>query len=176
MKILIGISGSIAIYKSCELIRELNKMGHSIFVGMTKTATEWINPLIFETLSGNLVYTNNYNQNLTSSMSHIDIRDSLDLIVIAPATANIIAKAANGIADDFLTTTLLTFAGERWFAPAMNPNMWTHPAVQKNIKQLKEYGYKIIQPATGEAICGDIGQGKMAEIKMIIDEINLFFK
>ena len=172
MKILIGVSGSIALYKICELVRHLTKEKHTVFIAMTKTASTWVSPIIFETLTGNPVYESNFNRDMSqNSMPHIDVRNSLDLMLIAPATANIMAKAANGIADDFITTTLLTFTGERWFAPSMNPNMWVHPSVQNNIKTLKSYGYKIIEPDNGEAICGDKGIGKMASLDTILKSI-----
>ncbi len=167
MNILIGISGSIAIYRTCELVRMLTKEGHHVRVAMTRTAAKWVSPTIFAALSGDEVYTDNMSQ----KMPHIDIRKDLHLFLISPATANIIAKAANGISDNILTSTLLSFHGPRWIAPAMNPYMYSHPAVQKNISILKEFGYRILDPDNGEAVCGDIGEGKMMPIEEILKQV-----
>ena len=150
----------------------LKKEGHSVWVVMTRTAERWISPTIFAALSDNKVYTNRAYQ----SMPHIDIRKDLDLFLIVPATANVIAKAAHGIADDVLTTTLLSFTGEKWFAPAMNPDMYSHKAVQKNIVILRETGCSILDPASGEAVCGDIGEGKMMKIEDIFELIRKYKK
>ena len=172
MNILIGVSASIAIYKSCELVRMLKKEGHSVQVVMTQTAESWISPTIFAALSDNEVHTNHTYR----SMPHIDIRKGLDLFLIAPATANLIAKAAHGIANDILTTTLLSFTGEKWFAPAMNPGMYSHEIVQRNIAILREIGYSILEPVSGEAVCGDIGEGKMMKIEDIFELVQRYKK
>ena len=145
MTILLGVSGSIALYRSCELVRCLIKNGYSVRVVMTRTAERWISPTLFGALSNEIVYTNRSYQ----SMPHIDIRKDCDLFLIAPATAHLIAKAACGMADDILSTTLLSFSGEVWFAPAMNPGMYNHVIVQKNIFTLKKSGYKILEPISG---------------------------
>ena len=172
MNILLGVSASIAIYRSCELVRLAKKAGYSVRVVMTRMAESWISPTIFSALSENQVYTNHDYQ----SMPHIDIRKDLDLFLVAPATANVIAKAAHGIADDILTATLLSFTGERWFAPAMNPNMYSHQLVQKNIAILREVGYSILEPISGEAVCGDLGEGKMMGIEDIFARIRKYKK
>ncbi len=167
MNILLGISGSIAIYRSCDIVRILVQTEHHVTVVMTATAAKWISPIIFTAISGNHVYTNT----MEEEMSHIYLKEKLDLFLVVPATANIIAKCALGIADDLLTTTMLAFEGEKWFAPAMNPTMWSNPIVQNNINSLKTYGCRIIEPIAGEAICGDIGMGKMAKNETIIQDI-----
>jgi len=166
MNILIGVSASIAIYKSCDLVRELTKKGHNVKVAMTRTAESWISPVIFQALSNNKVYTSS--QNIDEAMPHIEIRENLDLMIVAPATANLMARAANGMADDIITATLLSFDGEKWIAPSMNPYMFAHPATQKNMKILSEYGYKILDSKDGAAVCGDKGKGKMMSIEDII--------
>lgn len=173
MTILVGISASIAIYKACDLVRELQKAGHLVRVVMTHTAEKWISPVIFHALSGNLVYSEN---NVGGAMPHIEIRDNLDLFVVAPATADLIARAAIGRADDILTATLLSFPGKKMIAPAMNPFMYEHKATQKNIATLREYGYEILDPASGEVVCGDEGNGKMMSVQEILNHIDIFQK
>ena len=161
MNILLGVSGSIALYRSLELARLFVKKNHNVMVAMTPTAASWVTPLMFSAITNNTVYTGPEQQ----EMAHIYLREKLDVFIIAPATANIIAKAASGIADNIVTTTLLAYHGPRWIAPAMNPFMYSHPIVQRNIQTLKEVDYHIFQPDSGEAICGDIGEGKMAPIE-----------
>ncbi len=172
MNILIGVSASVAIYKACDLVRELTKAGHSVRVVMTRTAQKWISPVLFSALSESITFTEDMNQE--SAMPHIDVRKDLDLFLIAPATANLISRAAHGAADDILAATLLSYHGPRWLAPAMNPYMFSHPATQKNLKTLEEYGYRILSPQNGEAVCGDIGEGKMMTIADIIKEVEKF--
>lgn len=172
MNILIGVSASIAIYRSLDLVRNLTKKGHSVKVTMTRTAEKWINPVLFSALSENPVYTES--QNAESAMPHIDVRENLDIYLIAPATSDLIARAAVGRADDIVTATLLSYEGPRMIAPSMNPFMYRHPATQKNLNILKEYGYHIISPLEGEAVCGDVGEGKMASIDQLILEIKKF--
>ena len=163
MNILLGVSGSIALYRACELVRSLTKKNHLVRVIMTRTAEKWISPTLFASLSGQTVYTNRSYQ----SMPHIDVRKGSDIFLIAPATAHLIAKAACGLADDVLSTTMLAFENNIHLAPAMNPHMYNHPIVQKNIATLKEIGYHILEPISGEAVCGDSGEGKM----MLVDDI-----
>lgn len=169
MNILIGVSASVAMYRSLDLVRNLTKKGHSVKVTMTRTAEKWINPVLFSALSENAVFTES--ANAESAMPHIEVRENLDLYLIAPATADLIARAAVGRADDIVTATLLSFSGRRMIAPSMNPNMYRHQATQNNIAKLKDYGYDIISPMDGEAVCGDTGEGKMASIDQIIDTI-----
>ncbi len=171
--ILIGVSASIAIYKSLDLVRELKKKQYQVRVAMTRTAESWINPLLFSALSENEVYTES--QNNVAAMPHIEIRDNLDLYLVAPATADLIARAAVGRGDDIVSATLLSYPGPRWIAPSMNPFMYKHPATQKNLDILRSYGYEILAPQNGEAVCGDTGNGKMARIEDILARIDGFF-
>lgn len=166
--ILLGISASIAIYRCCDLVRELTKRGHSVRVVMTKTAASWIHPLVFEALSNQKVFTE---QDNLHGMPHIELRTGVDLYVIVPATADTIARAAAGRADDIVTATLLSYSGLRWFVPAMNPYMFEHPATQRNLKTLQSFGYRILDPTSGEVICGDEGRGKMMAVTDIITAI-----
>lgn len=176
-KILVGVTASIALYKACDLVRNLTKLGYNVQVAMTYTASQWIAPLVFETLSGNAVITpQDANNSSHLTMPHIDLRNELDLFLIAPATADCIARAALGRADDPLCATLLSYDGTKMFAPAMNPFMYKHPATQKNLQTLQDYGYKILSPATGAAVCGDTGEGKMMAVEDIIEQVDLFFK
>lgn len=164
MKVIFGVSASIAIYKACDLVRELTKAGHDVHVVMTRTAVSWINPIIFEALSENDVITDES----ATGMEHIRIREGADLMLVAPASADLIARAAQGRADDILAATLLAYDGPRFVAPAMNPNMYSHPATRANLARLKEYGYKVLDSANGEAVCGDVGQGKMMAVVDIL--------
>ncbi len=172
LTILVGVTASIAIYRSAELVRELSKRGHSVRVAMTRTAALWMSPVIFSALSSHSVYTEDNHKE--DGMPHIVIRDNLDLFITAPATADFISRAAAGHADDLLTATLLSYSGPRWIAPSMNPNMFRHPATQKNIDMLESYGYKILSPADGEAVCGDKGEGKMMPVQDIVSAIEDF--
>jgi len=164
MTIILGVSASVAIYKACDIVRELTKAGHHVRVAMTRTAVSWINPVLFEALSGNAVVTDDS----ATGMAHIDIRTGADLMLVAPATADLIARAAQGRADDIVTATLLAYDGPRFVAPAMNPSMYAHPATQANLATLKSFGYKILDSANGEAVCGDVGQGKMMPVAGIL--------
>jgi len=172
MKILVGASASIAIYKTCDIVRELAKAGHDVHVVMTRTAASWINPVIFEALSGNKVLTDSS----TDGMAHIEIRKNLALMLVVPASADLIARAAHGRADDILTATLLAYEGPRYLAPAMNPSMYAHPATQANLARCREYGYRILDSANGEAVCGDVGQGKMMAVADIVSALGEFLK
>lgn len=164
MKIILGVSASVAIYKACDIVRELTKAGHDVHVVMTRTAASWINPVLFEALSENDVVTDE----TAEGMEHIKIREGADLMLVAPASADLIARAAQGRADDILAATLLSYDGPRYIAPAMNPNMYAHPATQANLGRLREFGYKILDSANGEAVCGDVGQGKMMPVAEIL--------
>ena len=170
MKILIGISSSIAIYKICDLARLFTKNKFDVHIAMTKNASSWINPNLFQSITTNPVLLDSSKE----FMPHIDIRKNLKLFLIAPATANIIAKASHGIADDFITTTLLSYDGPKWLAPAMNPFMYQNSIVQDNIKKLKKYQFHILNPIEGEAVCGDEGEGKMMPVENIYENIISF--
>lgn len=169
MKIILGVSASIAIYKSCELTRLLVKEGHEVHVIMTPTAAKWISPLVFSALSENKVYTDGSDEE--EPLAHIELSRGADLYLVAPATANIIARAAIGDASGFLTTTLLGSDCEKWVAPSMNPKMYSHPAVQRNLKILEEYRYKILSPDSGAALCGDSGEGRMMAVEEIFKRV-----
>lgn len=162
-EIVVGVSGGIAAYKTCELVRLLVKEGACVTVVMTKSAGEFITPLTFQTLSGRPVATDLFDLTQENEIGHIALADRAALVVVAPATANLIAKAAHGLADDLLTTLLLATRAPVWFCPAMNCNMWEHPAVQCNVGQLKELGYRIIEPVIGELACGWEGPGRLVE-------------
>ena len=162
-KIIIGISSSIAAYKACDLIRLFVKSGYSVHPVLTKNAENLVTPLTLENLSGNHVYTDTFAKE-RRIMGHIELKNGASLLLVAPATANIIGKFANGIADDLLSTTFLSVDCPVVIAPAMNPNMWNHPAVQANLKKLKSWGVTIVEPDTGSVACGDEGKGRLAEI------------
>jgi len=170
MKIILGVSASVAIYRACDLVRELTKAGHEVHVVMTRTAASWINPILFEALSGNAVITDA----TASGMAHIHIRTHAQLMLVAPASADLVARAAQGRADDILTATLLAYDGPRWLAPAMNPSMYAHPATQASLTTCQNYGYRILDAANGEAVCGDVGQGKMMAVQDILAAVAAF--
>ncbi|HMY12083.1 MAG TPA: flavoprotein, partial [Turneriella sp.] len=136
MKIIFGVSASVAIYRACDLVRELTKAGHEVHVVMTRTAASWINPVLFEALSDHPVVADA----TASGMAHIEIRKGAQLMLVAPASADLIARAAHGRADDILTATLLAYDGPRWLAPAMNPSMYAHPATQASLATCQKYG------------------------------------
>ncbi len=165
-KIILGVTASIAAYKACDLTRLFKKAGYSVFVVMTENAKELVTPLTFETLSGNPVYSDNFVKNM-KEMGHIELKKDALLFLVAPATANIIGKFANGIADDLISTTFLSVTCPVMIAPAMNPNMWAHPALQQNIKRLKSWGALFISPEKGKVACGDEGEGRLAPIEKI---------
>lgn len=165
-KIILGISSSIAAYKACDLARMFTKNGYNVFCVLTENAAHLITPLTLQTLTGNPVYTTSFAIEWRE-MGHIALKDDAKLLLVAPATANIIGKFANGVADDLLSTTFLAVDCPVVIAPAMNPNMWKHKAVQENIKKLKEWGVTFVEPETGLVACGDEGQGRLASIEEI---------
>lgn len=169
--IVLGITGGIAAYKAAELTRLLIKAGTNVHVIMTKGATEFITPLTLQTLSKNPVHTDIFNLIQEAEVGHISLADRADLFVIAPATANIIGKIAHGIADDLLTTSVMATKAAVLLSPAMNCNMYDNPIVQENMEKLKGYGYRFIDPETGELACGYEGRGRMAEPADILEEI-----
>ncbi len=170
--ILLGISGGIAAYKSCELVRLLKKQGHSVSVVMSKASTEFISPLTFQALSGNPVLTDTHENGLGNGMVHINLTREADALVIAPATANTIAKISHGIADNLLTNLVAARKCPLAVAPAMNVEMWNNPANLRNIKQLRSDGITVFQPAYGEQACGEIGLGRMLEAADLADLIS----
>ncbi len=171
--IILGITGGIAAYKSLELTRLLVKEGTSVHGIMTKASREFIGPLSFQTLSGNPVLTELFDLSDESEISHISLADKADLMVVAPATANILGKVASGIADDLLTTVIMATKAPLLFAPAMNVNMYENPIVKKNIETLKTFGYNFVGPEEGDLACGYEGRGRMSSPEDILEEINI---
>jgi len=165
-KIIMGVSSSIAAYKMYELARLFKKDSYDVFVVLTENALNLVSPLTFETLTGNPVYTKSFAEE-RREMGHISLKENASLLLAAPATANIIGKFASGIADDLLSTTFLSVSCPTLIAPAMNPAMYSHPAVQENIEKLKKWGVGFIEPAVGIVACGDEGRGRLAEIEDI---------
>jgi phosphopantothenoylcysteine decarboxylase/phosphopantothenate--cysteine ligase len=174
--ILLGVSGGIAAYKAASLCSALVQGGAEVKVIMTKGATEFITPLTFQTISRNPVYSDTFDERDPSVVSHIDLADSADLVVIAPATANVIAKMAHGLADDMLSTTLLATMAPILVAPAMNVHMYDHPAVQENMEILRKRGIQIIDPGEGQLACGYVGKGRLAEPETIYQVIGQHFE
>jgi len=167
----IGISGGIAAYKIADLVSKLKKDNIDVIVMMTEGATKFISPLTFKTLSGREVATDLWTESLEFKVQHIGIAEQLDLLVIAPATANIIGKIAHGIADDLLSTVVLANTAPVLIAPAMNTNMYKNPIVQANLKTLRSYGYNILEPDSGLLACGAEGKGRLPDVEVIYKEI-----
>ena len=166
-KILLGVTGGIASYKAAELTSLLTQKGIEVTVIMTESATHFITPLTFRTLSGKDVFTELFPEKITLPSLHISLRDRGDILIVAPATANFIGKLSNGIADDLLLTLALSFTGPVIIAPAMNEAMFKNKAVQENLKRLKRHGIKIIPPEKGYLACGYRGEGRLASLDKI---------
>ena len=169
--VVIGVSGGIAVYKTLDVISRLKKLGVNVNVIMTKSATEFVTPLSFQSLSQNYVVCDMFEDPKTWDVEHISLAKRADVFLMAPATANVIGKMANGIADDMLTTTVMATKAKVLIAPAMNTNMYENPIVQRNINTLKELGYNFVEPESGRLACGDIGKGKLATPETIVDEV-----
>lgn len=169
--VVVGVTGGIAAYKSVILVSELKKQGANVHVVMTKNATEFVTPLTFETRSGNRCISDMFERNFEFDVKHISLAKAADLIIVAPATANFIAKAAHGIADDMLTTVVLAAKCPKLVAPAMNTAMYENPATQDNLKKIQEYGYTVIEPNEGLLACGDEGKGKMPEPSELLEHV-----
>lgn len=165
--ILLGVSGGIAAYKSAELVRQLQAQGATVRVIMTRGAQAFITPLTLQALSGNPVHTELLDSEAEQGMGHIELARWADLLLIAPATADLISRLANGAADDLLTTVALATAAPKLIAPAMNQQMWADPATVKNIATLKNVGMSLVGPAEGEQACGDVGPGRMEQPELI---------
>lgn len=174
--VVLGVSGGIACYKAVELVRLLVKAGHRVQVIMTRGAMEFVTPLTFQTLSGNPVATETFNLTQESEIGHINLADSARLLVIAPATANIIGKIANGIADDLLTTVIMATQAPVLIAPAMNIHMYDNPILQENLRKLRRVGYHVMEPAEGFLACGYEGKGRLPDPEQIADEIDRLLK
>jgi phosphopantothenoylcysteine decarboxylase / phosphopantothenate---cysteine ligase len=167
-KILLCVTGGIAVFKAAALTSKLTQLGASVKVMMTESAKQFVTPLTFQALSRNNVYTDTFDEKDSEKIAHIDLADWADIVLVAPATANSIGKLANGIADDMVATTILATTADVWVAPAMNVHMYAHPAVQKNMKTLKSFGYHFIEPGEGQLACGYEGKGRLAEPEEII--------
>ncbi len=171
--IVVGVSGGIAAYKACDVVSKLKKQGFEIDVIMTKNAQEFVSPLTFQTLSNQTVVTDMFETPSDWNVEHIELAKKADVFVIVPATANIIGKIANGIADDMLTTTIMATEAKKVIVPAMNTKMYHNPFVQENILKLKKHGYYFIEPVSGLLACGDTGKGKMEDSTVIVEELCL---
>jgi len=169
--IVLAVSGSIAAYKMANVASALKKLNCKVTVLMTQNATNFINPITFETLTGNKCLVDTFDRNFQYNVEHVSLAKETDLVLIAPASANVIGKLANGIADDMLTTTIMACDCKKLLAPAMNTHMFHNPIVQDNLLKLQQYGYEIIQPASGYLACGDIGDGKLPSEEILMDHI-----
>ncbi|MCI5821744.1 MAG: bifunctional phosphopantothenoylcysteine decarboxylase/phosphopantothenate--cysteine ligase CoaBC [Lachnospiraceae bacterium] len=169
--IVLGVTGSIAAYKIASLASALKKLEADVHVLMTKNATNFINPITFETLIGNKCLVDTFDRNFQFSVEHVSLAKLADVVMIAPATANVIGKLANGLADDMLTTTVMACKCKKFISPAMNTNMFENPVVQDNLAKLEHYQYEVIQPTSGYLACGDTGAGKMPEPEVLLSYI-----
>ena len=173
MNIVLGVTGSIAAYKAADIISRLKKLGHEVDVILTESGSRIITPITLQTLSKNKVYMDMFEEITPKEVKHISLAEKADLMLIAPATANIIGKIANGIADDFLSTVVMAAASTMpvYIAPAMNTNMYENPIVQANIEKLRSYGYRFIEPKESLLACGTVGKGALADVDDIIKVI-----
>ena len=169
--VLLGVAGSIAAYKIAYLASALKKLHAEVHVLMTKNATNFITPITFESLTGTKCLVDTFDRNFQFQVEHVSIAKKADVVMIAPASANVIGKLAHGIADDMLTTTIMACKCKKFISPAMNTNMFENPILQDNLKMLEHYGYEVIQPASGYLACGDTGAGKMPEPETLLSYI-----
>ena len=169
--VVLGVSGGIAVYKALEITSLLIKKNINVNVIMTENATKFVTPLSFQSLSQNVVTCDTFQEPKVWEIQHISLAEKADVLLVAPATANIIGKVANGIADDMLSTTIMATKGKVIFAPAMNTNMYENPILQDNIRKLKSFGYEFIEPAEGRLACGSIGKGKLEKPEIIVDKV-----
>jgi phosphopantothenoylcysteine decarboxylase / phosphopantothenate---cysteine ligase len=170
-EIVVGVTGSIAAYKSAEVVSQLVQRGAGVTVVMTRSASQFVGPLTFQTLTRRRVLIDQFDLESVVDPTHISLTDEADLVAIAPATANLIGKAAHGIADDMLTSLLLAVSCPVLVAPAMNDRMWSHPAVKENIAILKKRGYRFVEPDSGFLACGTYAKGRLADPAQIVSEI-----
>lgn len=169
--VVLGVTGSIAAYKIANLASMLMKLHADVHVIMTENATEFINPITFETLTGNKCLVDTFDRNFQFHVTHVSLGQKADVVLVAPASANIIGKIANGIADDMLSTTILSTTAPVLVSPAMNTHMFEKPVLRENLERLKKHNIKVIEPATGYLACGDIGAGKMPEPEVLLEHI-----
>ena len=175
-KVLLCVSGGIAVYKACALTSKLTQAGAIVKVVMTEGATKFVTPLTFQSLSREPVYVDTFEEQDATKITHIDVADWADVVIIAPATANIIGKIANGIADDLVSTMLLATTAPVLIAPAMNVHMYDHPAVKANLTKLRSFGYQLLEPSEGYLACGYVGKGRLMEPEDIIACLEKFFQ
>jgi phosphopantothenoylcysteine decarboxylase/phosphopantothenate--cysteine ligase len=171
--LLLGVTGGIACYKSISLVSALVKMHCDVRVVMTKNATEFISPMIFEQFTGHRTVVDTFDRNHGYTVEHVALADRADMVLIAPATANVLAKLAHGIADDMLTTTVLACGCPKYAAPAMNTGMYENPVTQDNLAALRRYGWTIVEPAEGRLLCGSVGKGKLPEPETLLEYVVL---
>lgn len=169
--VILAVTGSIAAYKIASLASALKKLQANVHVLMTENATNFINPITFETLTGNKCLIDTFDRNFQYSVEHVSLAKQADVVMAAPASANVIGKIANGIADDMLTTTVMACWCKKIIVPAMNTNMFVNPIVQDNLDKLRRFGYEVVDPASGYLACGDTGQGKMPEPELLLEYI-----
>lgn len=169
--IILGISGGIAAYKCCDLTRMMVKEGFDVHVILTQAATQFVTPLTLQTLSRNKVHREMFNLTDEMEVGHISLADRADIILVAPATADLIAKVSNGICDELLTTVISATKAPVIFSPSMNENMWTNPITQENVNRLKNFGYKFIEPEEGDLACGYKGKGRLPNLETIVNEV-----
>ncbi|MGD6992439.1 bifunctional phosphopantothenoylcysteine decarboxylase/phosphopantothenate--cysteine ligase CoaBC [Sutcliffiella horikoshii] len=175
-KILLCVTGGIAVYKAVALTSKLIQQGAEVKVIMSRSACKFVTPLSFQALSRNEVFTDTFEEKNPAVISHIDLADWADVVLVAPATANVIGKLANGIADDMITTTLLASTAPVWIAPAMNVHMYDHPAVKNNMERLVSFGYRFIEPGEGFLACGYVGKGRLEEPETIVEGLKRYFQ
>ena len=167
-EIVLGVTGSIAAYKACDLVRRLRELGHGVSVVLTREAAQFITPLSLQVLSGRRVHAEMFEHTDTSAIAHTTLADHADLVLIAPATANVIAKLAHGLADDVLTCTVLATQAPVLVAPAMNVHMYRHPTTQANLAALRRLRYRLLEPAVGQLACGYEGLGHLPDVETIV--------
>ncbi|MFS0782360.1 bifunctional phosphopantothenoylcysteine decarboxylase/phosphopantothenate--cysteine ligase CoaBC [Bacillus sp. 1P06AnD] len=173
--ILLCVTGGIAVYKAAALTSKLTQQGANVKVVMSHSASKFVTPITFQALARNEVYTDTFQENNPKVVAHIDLADWADLVLVAPATANIIAKMANGIADDMISTIMLAVTADVFIAPAMNVHMYNHPAVQRNMNILKQFGYHFIEPGEGYLACGYVGKGRLEEPESIVEKLQQYY-
>lgn len=169
--ILVCLSGSIALYRSCDLIREFKREGADCHCLMTRSAQQFVTPLTFQALSGHKVYTDQFSTEQDWAVLHTQLADQADLILVAPASANVIARLAGGMADDLVTSVILASKAKVLIAPAMNDNMFAHAVTQENIGKLKKIGYQFTDPIEGDLVCGRVGVGHIADQAVILEKV-----
>lgn len=174
--VLVAVTGGIAAYKVCEVVSKLVQRGAIVTVAMTRAAQQFVGITTFEALTGRRVLTDMFVSQDPQDVQHIALTESADLLLVTPATANIIGKIAGGIADDMVSTLVISADSPVILAPAMNSRMWTNPIVQQNIKSLKDYGYRVIEPGEGWLACRTVGPGRMAEPQDILENITVVLK